>query len=362
MISLIENIINELGGRSSLTFKLQETLKWLEKSFKVTQYLGSSAYRTSFGTWGPAYPETTGYLLPTLIKASQTLDVNQWQDLALSQIQYFEKIQLSHGAFPVNQNELAPNVFDTSQILLGMVKASRLSNTDVFKSLIEKSYFWLQSQINEEGQFLKYNLYEGYNPAYYSRIVWALLEAEKYLEIQVSEKTLILFKSVLELFNNDFQVRDTAFYPEQDCYSHTLAYAIRGFIESTILLQMDNTKVRSILESLTEHIFKNNSLAGKYDGAYLGDYKFICATGHCQVALLLMKHASLNSHPKLEQSIVLLLKAIINSPRKNLWNTGALPSSIPVFRDYQRLKYTNWTQKFFCDVLVALLNPDLVES
>ena len=40
---------------------------------------------------------------------------------------------------------------------------------------------------------------------------------------------------------------------------------------------------------------------------------------------------------------------------KKYENKGAIPSSIPLYGPYQRFKYTNWTQKFYCDATMSVM-------
>ncbi|MEZ5058297.1 MAG: hypothetical protein R2879_14780 [Saprospiraceae bacterium] len=58
------------------------SVQWLRESMDINQGQGSSAYFSRFRHpikgWSPAYPETTGYLIPTLLTYSK---ISGFEDL-----------------------------------------------------------------------------------------------------------------------------------------------------------------------------------------------------------------------------------------------------------------------------------------
>ena len=354
---MIDKTIQSIGGRIALELAIQNNLKWLNKSFSHNKDFGSSAYCNVLGMWSGPYPETTGYLLPTLVKARKILNDTYWIDLAGKQLLYFERIQNNDGSFK-RENGKKALVFDTSQILLGLCVLSKENIFVTEKPSIEKAYLWILSRINDEGEFTDNNFVKDYNPSYYSRIIWALLEAEKIIGIKTDLKTIKLYDNIKSLQNPNGTFDKFAFSPDEPGYTHTLIYTIRGLWESAKLLQDSQgiTKMESTVNVLDDLINRKGKLAGSYNDNWNGDYSFVCSVGNCQLALLKVLMKKRDGSADALKNIDLLLKPVLKSQRMAGLNKGAIPSSIPIYGKYQRFKYTNWTQKFFLDSILELLD------
>jgi hypothetical protein len=73
---------------------------WLARAQDSTND-GGFAGRYSLKTgWTSSYPETTGYLVPTLLSLRTALNDDSWRDRAKRAIQFLLKVQLPSGAFP----------------------------------------------------------------------------------------------------------------------------------------------------------------------------------------------------------------------------------------------------------------------
>ncbi len=343
-----KTLIINFGGTERLTLQLVNCLNWIEKSFKINNNQGSSAYRSIFSNWAPAYPETTGYLIPSLINASEILQEDKWFALAKKQIQYFKSIQLSNGAFPVNKNQPTPLAFDTSQILLGLLLYYKKTGDSDCIAMIQSCYSWIISTISDKGIIERYNLHNKFNPSYYTRIAWSILFYEKEFGLDHTNKSLNFYNHLKSFFNEGDFISSAGFYPDQSAYSHTVSYALRGLFESANILEDDSSFqiIKEELLKLKNQIEERQGFPGKFDKTRTGDFSFICSTGHLQLATLYLLIARLQSSQDYNSVIEILLGSILNKQRKYLFNKGAIPSSIPIYGEYQRLKYTNWTQNF----------------
>ena len=361
---MINSLLSEFGGRELLKQRLCWNLNWLEKSFKKNNDNGSSAYRTLLGYWSESYPETTGYLIPTLLNASKILDENKWENIATKQIPFFKTLQHPSGSYPTSITNPNPNVFDNSQILLGLCSYNNEFKDEDSLIQIKSCYDWLISQLNDEGRFDNYNLSDNYNPSYYTRILWALLQAENLLSLNTNPKTLAQLHFLQNLFTPSIQILNASFYPNQSAYSHTIAYAIRGLLESYCLLNHSPDLSRIILMTsfLHSHILKHRGLAGSYDEQWNGNFNFICCSGNIQLAIILLKLTLRYKEINYIESIKMLISPILKNQNRGLFNHGAIAASIPIYGDYQRFKFTNWTQKFFVDFILLLLSINTSEA
>lgn len=101
--------------------RLNAAVEWLLKTIEVCGGAGSSkGYRVAKG-WMSVYPETTGYLIPTLLDVCDAQDRAELGHIAERLGRWLASIQLPAGGFVGRElgilNE--PVVFNTGQILHG---------------------------------------------------------------------------------------------------------------------------------------------------------------------------------------------------------------------------------------------------
>src|SRR4051794_17477092 len=101
---------------------LDAALTWVCRGHDATGRLGISAGFDLRDGWQPTYPETSGYLMPTLLRGAVALDRADLADRAAEVGHWLLGLQRPDGAFPGGTGtEGAPVVFDTGQILLGLL-------------------------------------------------------------------------------------------------------------------------------------------------------------------------------------------------------------------------------------------------
>lgn len=354
----ISEIITNLGGKPKLEKALKNNMDWIVKSFKVNDHKGSSGTRSIRGTWGAVYPETTGYLVPTLLAYANYFNDSKVRKLALKQYSYFKSIQNKDGSFRQAEDNKEPIVFDTAQIILGLLAiVAEQEKPEPLLKMIRSAVDWLGLQLNDEGEFTSYNYVKNYNPAYYARVAWPMASAEliKYSKPRTKTKKLISRITDLQLENRSFD--KMGFQKNQSAFTHNMAYTFRGLWECAEILndRKLKKKVRHSMNALNEQILNKGKVAGTYSAKWKADYSFICSTGNAQLALMNLILYERSGHKRNLETVELLLKPLLKSQRNHLVNAGAVPSSIPIRGKYQRMKYTNWTQKFYCDALLKLL-------
>ena len=354
----IEKILERLGGRAKLLKSLNANLTWLINSFDHNKNKGSSGTRTLRGKWGDVYPETTGYLVPTLYRLGELLDRKDACELALSQLEFFKSIQNEDGSFFQATDNDQPIIFDTAQILEGLLFiAHTCKDPKPILKMIILAVDWLGLQLDAEGVFTDYNYVENYNPAYYARVAWLMASAELIKYSKPRTKTKALIKRIATLQNKNKTFSDWSLHPNQPANTHTIAYTLRGLMECTDITH-DRKIRRTFLASAKKmrDVILESGIAGAYDQEWNGDYDFQCATGNAQLAILYTKLYRRSGDKLYLGTIVPLLLPLIKSQRKRFIHKGAIPSSIPISGPYQRYKYTNWTQKFYCDAILELFS------
>lgn len=359
------DLTKRLGGKTFLEKRAKSSIRWIKRSFKVHNNEGSAAYFSQIKGWSFAYPETTGYLIPTMHRYAQKFEDQKLIDLIRSQIDFLITSQNEDGSFPRFFHEASdPLVFDTAQILLGLNYAYQSEDlkSDAIHTAIEKAYLWLVERLGPFGSFTSNNFIEGYNPSYYTRILWPMHESNLILGDDANDKKL---EQSLDFFfglkNENLSFKDWSFEPNNAALTHSIVYTLRGLYE-TALLMKNESLIDSVKEStsklITEIQDNNWQIAASYDQDWSGNYSFICSSGNAQLFILILKLFGPEAFDiKLYES---LMGPLIKAQRKKIKQPGlgAVPSSIPIWGKYQRFRYTNWTQKFYLDALMDLLDLD----
>ena len=208
--------------RSELIHAIEENLSWVKKSIEAQSGQGSSAYRMWWGTWGQSYPETTGYLIPTLLHADGLIDHIDYASTANHLTRFLISIQNEDGSFPIQLNSSQVNVFDTAQILLGLCSYYQYQKDDELKQAIVLCHNWLVAQLDENGKFLEHNLYKDYNPSYYLRIIWPILWSARILNLQIPSSVIQSYEYLTQLIS-ETEVRDASF-PSKRHYLYAYSY------------------------------------------------------------------------------------------------------------------------------------------
>jgi hypothetical protein len=152
------------------------------------------------------------------------------------------------------------------------------------------------------------------------------------------------------------------FAPDRPAFTHTIAYTLRGFLESAHLLD-DWRRFGAPVEEALEILRRRAELAGgrppgTFDKDWRADHRFICVTGCAQVALCLMIVEARTPDLRLVNAACKLVDTAcrcqrLRGPRSVC---GAVPGSRPLWGPYMRFRYPNWAAKFHADALDRLID------
>ncbi|MDX1942361.1 MAG: hypothetical protein SFU99_17485 [Saprospiraceae bacterium] len=340
--------------------RTQATLQWLEKSIQTTDYQGSSAYYHLIKGWSLTYPETTGYIIETLFDYAKYLQQERWKNLAITCADWLCSIQRPDGAFPGGINTNAdPIVFDTGQILFGLVRAFKETGDLKYKLTTERAVVWLINILELDGSWQRYSYVPNYIPAYYTRVIWAILYANEILKKdEIIAGMQLALNYYLQNITPQLSFKNWSFKPNESAYTHTIAYTLRGILESGILLNDERilTKATAVIDKLITIYKDKEKLAGKYDENWNGDYTFECVTGNAQMSIVLTRLFQLTGNVIYQEIALHIFQATFSRqwliPLQGLY--GAIPGSHPLWGAYQRFKFPNWAAKFYLDAYLLL--------
>lgn len=100
-------------------------LEWLVRAQRcsATRDGGVARHYDLKSGWGSSYPETTGYIVPTVLEGHRLFPDRQYSQRAKEMLEWLRSIQFESGAFQGGMIDQAPRVpvtFNTGQILLGL--------------------------------------------------------------------------------------------------------------------------------------------------------------------------------------------------------------------------------------------------
>lgn len=213
-----------------------------------------------------AYPEVTGYYIPTLLKWG-------YRELAIQYAKWLCDIQKEDGSW-YDTDDLEPYVFDSAQILKGLIAIRDiLPNVD---SNIIKGCDWLISNIDEDGRFhaVNENCFNSGNKCSELIHIYALEPIYKVGKIFGEKKYSDLAKKSMKYYIDQHLDEILDF----NLVSHFYAYVMEGLVD---MGEIDVAKTA----------MNKIALLQRKDGSVPGyrDVNWVCSTGLFQLAIVWFK-------------------------------------------------------------------------
>lgn len=339
--------------------KTKPALDWLKASFEACEGKGSAAYysrlRHPLHGWSAAYPETTGYLIETMLDYHNLLNESWLFDYAKSGADWICTLQKENGALPGGLGENGKeSVFNSGMMLFGLVAMFEKTKEEKYLATAQKTVNWLMSILEKDGSWKQGAYQQGFTPSYYTRVVWAILKVNRYLQksdIQASMQAALNFYKSKKQTNA--AIKDWGFKANEAAFTHTIAYTMRGFLESAIILKDDEALniAENIAKMLHLDFEKKGKIAGAYDENWKGNYKFTCLTGNAQLSINSARLFQITDNQWYKTFSTQLFETISDAPCKIPIKGyyGGIAGSSPYWGKYQPLQMINWAIKFWLD-------------
>lgn len=351
------------GPRYEHQVHLQGAIDWLCCAQDVRDGLsdagGVSAGWSFEDGWLPSYPETTGYIIETFIAAAAVLEQPELIERAVRMVDWELSIQLPDGAFPGHFGEVGsqPVIFNTGQIMHGMVAGySQLGRDECLEAAVRAGH-WLRKQQDDDGCWRRFE-HNNVPHVYNTRGTWALLATGLLAgdaELVASAKRNLEWALSQQTASGWFA--SNAFIPERSPFTHTIAYAIRGFLESGVLLDEDRylQAAVSAARAMANVQRQDGWLAGTYKDGWIAGVSYCCLTGLAQMSLNWTRLAQITGEDSFRVRARAGLDYLKTTQKLAASNTavrGGIAGSSPIWGDYSRFEYPNWAAKFFSDALM----------
>lgn len=348
------------GGRHTACECLDAAIEWLCRAQDQTGCGGVAGFYDLLKGWSPPYPETTGYIVPTFLRAAGYLGREELRDRARRMLDWLLTTQMDGGAFPAGlpreDQPREPRIFNTGQIIQGLVAGYRALGEMRYLDAAVNAGDWLCRVQDPDGAWRRAS-YHGLPHAYHSRVDWPLIELGQETDrpdfVEAARRNL---DWVLAQRRRDGWFDRMEMIPGQPPILHPIEYTLGGIWESGELL--DDEKYRSAVFPAVE-ILAEHAIAGRLAGAYLPGFvpvgESICLTGYAQMAHLWLRICQRTGLPRLRLAAECALHKLerladLDNPDPAL--RGGVRGSYPLTGDYMPLSVVNWGAKFFIDAML----------
>ena len=309
--------------------------------------------------WSSSYPETTGYIAPTLIAYAQLAGDQEFAQRARRMLDWLVSIQFESGAFQagsVGAKNLKPVTFNTGQILIGLAQGVTAFG-EAYRLPMRKAADWLVATQAPDGSWPHNQspMVATSGPkAYDTHVAWGLFEAARvepdapYGEAGVRNALWALTTQADSGWFDKCSIKNPA-----TPATHTIGYAIRGILEAYAYRQDERLLegARKPADALLDAMTRDGFLAGRFDRNWRPAAKWSCLTGTVQNAtnwMLLWRHTGESKYLDgafVANRYVRRTLSMDGDPDVR----GAVKGSFPVDGDYDPWVYPNWATKFMVD-------------
>ncbi len=355
---------------------LKETSNWLVRAWEAGDDGGvARAYRAvdikrhSIKGWQPSYPETTGYIIPTMFALADYLSLNDYRRYALKMADWEIEIQMSSGAVmgSVVTAKPSPAVFNTGQVIFGWLVAFKQSGDQKYLDAAYRAGNYLIDVQGDEGSWQKGDSNFALKGAttYNARGAWALIELglvsgiQKYID---SGKKNI--EQAISKQNAKGWFADNCLNEPDNPLLHTIVYATRGVLESGVCLG-ESRYIDSALKTLNALIAcqrPDGGIPGRLKSDWSSKENWDCVTGDAQAAIAWLRANEITGEKKYmdaARNAIEFIKKTQNLSHPNPGIKGGVKGSFPFDGPYGQYQMLNWAAKFFCDALMLINVPAL---
>jgi hypothetical protein len=356
---------NDTGAAAAARYErhLAATAGWLVESIERGNG-GSCAYFSLAGGWSRPYPETTGYLIPTLLALPRLLPGFAGEDRATALGSWLLSLQDSEGwwrgGLHPPKDDAGPSIFNTAQILQGLVALHELTAEERWLAAAQRAGRWLAAGVNGSGLWPGRDYRAVGTPSYYTYAAWPMLEvAVRADDVAIRKAALGVLDAILARRRPNGTFAEWAFSPGEAAFTHTIAYTLQGFISSALLLdewdRFGEPTEKGLRELARLGEASRGKLPGRVDDEWQPAARYVCLTGNVQTALCILDRAEARADRSLDAAAALLTDAVcdaqrLRAPLPSL--RGAVGGSAPIWGRYMILRYPNWAAKYHCDAMM----------
>lgn len=320
--------------------------------------------------WATSYPETTGYIIPTMIAMARRAGDASLDARARRMLDWCVAIQFHDGGFQGGKIDATPRVpvtFNTGQILIGLAAGATAYGDPSYLASMHRAAAWLRDSLDSDGCWRKHPTpFAGPgDKAYETHVAWGLFEAERvapghgYGAAGLRQVDWALTRQQA----NGWFASNCLTDPERPL-THTIGYVLRGVLEGHLLSGRADLLEAAIrtADSLMQVVGPDGRLAGRLDREFRPGADYVCLTGSVQIAhclFLLHRLTGVQRYLDVGRRLTSFVRRSVrlDGPPDT---AGGVKGSFPVDGEYGKWEYLNWAAKFCIDA--NLLETELVSE
>ncbi len=314
--------------------------------------------------WSASYPETTGYIVPTIFDVAALRGSDDLRSRALRMLDWLVSIQFPEGGFQggrIDSKPVVPVTFNTGQILMGLARGAK--EVDRYREPMCRAADWLSETLDHDGCWRKHPtpFAQPGEKAYETHVAWGLFEAARLEPDKPYAKAgLANIHWALGKQRENGWVEDCCLDDPGRPLTHTLGYFLRGLLEAYRFTQETDLLVaaRRTADGLMGAMTGDGHLPGRLNPDWSMAEPWVCLTGSAQVAhcwLLLHIFTGEESYKRAGQAANRFVRRTVRTNGAPEIR-GGVKGSFPVDGDYGKYEYLNWAGKFLIDSLILERN------
>jgi hypothetical protein len=339
---------------------VEEAINWLSRAqdCSCSQDGGVARHFSLLTGWSTSYPETTGYIIPSILGYARWRQNQALRQRAKTMLDWLISVQRPDGSFQgglIDSKPAVPVAFNTGQILLGLASGVREFGEE-YRSAMCRAADWLVEVQDRDGSWRTHSSpFAAPGPkTYHTHVAWGLLEAARVEEKKpYAQAALANVHWALGLQRENGWFDRCCLTDDSRPLTHTLGYALRGAIEAYRFTE--NARVlaacRKTADGLLRAVRTDGFLPGRLRPDWSGAVSWACLTGSLQIAhcwLLLFQHTGNVRYRHAACAANRYVRRTMNLDGPP-GIRGGIKGSFPVDGEYGQYEYLNWAAKFFID-------------
>ena len=307
--------------------------------------------------WGTSYPETTGYIVPTMLANFRLRGNHFARNRAKRMLDWLASIQMPCGGFQggtIGSAPVVPVTFNTGQILLGL--ASGVREFGQYREAMRRAADWLVATQDSDGCWRKHPtpLAVAGEKTYETHVAWGLLEAARIEpDRSYAQAALANVRWAIGFQRDNGWLDRCCLTDPTQPLTHTLGYALRGIVEA-YRFSKDESFLRAAqktADGLLQTLRNDGFLPGRLRSDWSPAVDWTCLSGtvqiaHCWLLLYEITGESRYRDAGFAANSYIRRTMKLDGPPET---RGAIKGSFPVSGQYRPYEYVNWACKFFVD-------------
>jgi hypothetical protein len=339
---------------------VSEALAWIARAqdHSLSADGGVARHYCLVSGWSTSYPETTGYIVPTIIREGRKRGDVSLLARARVMLDWLVSIQMPCGAFQgstVGRSVVVPVTFNTGQVLLGLAAGVKEFGPEYREAMIAASD-WLVETQDPDGCWRKHPtpFATPGEKTYETHAAWGLFEAAR-LErgYGYAEAAMRNVYWALSNQNDAGWFANCCLTDPANPLTHTIGYVLRGLVEA-YRFSGDHKILQGAIktaEGALRALRSDGFLPGRLDSQWRGTVAWSCLTGTEQIAMCWLLLYRETRDQRFRDAALAANRYVRQTVNLDGWveTRGAVKGSFPVSGEYESFRYPNWACKFFID-------------